>query len=83
MFRNVFETLSDGAKSLPEPIFTPIFLHPPQSNFTKYKQDVVAKVIFMHMSMINELISKPCAAWVAVSLPMFEKSHVSMQWLGS
>ena len=36
----VFETLPVGAKSLP--ILTPDYWHPPQSNFTEYKQDMVA-----------------------------------------
>ena len=52
-----------GAKLLP--IFTPDYCHPPQSNFTEYKQDMVA--VFMHLSMVNELISKPCTSWVSVS----------------
>ena len=33
---------------------------------------------FMHLSMVNELISKPCTSWVSVSYPMLAKSHVSM-----
>ena len=33
---------------------------------------------FMHLSMVNELISKPCTSWVSVSSPMFAKSHVTM-----
>ena len=32
----------------------------------------------MHLSMVNELISKPCTSWVSVSWPIFAKSHVSM-----
>ena len=60
----VFETLPVGAKSLP--ILTPDYCHPPQSNFTECKQDMVA-VFFMHLSMVNELISKPCTSWVSVS----------------
>ena len=40
IFHTVFETLSVGAKSLP--ILPPDYWHPPQSNFTEYKQDVVA-----------------------------------------
>ena len=36
----VFETLPVGAKSLP--ILTPDYCHPPQSNFTECKQDMVA-----------------------------------------
>ena len=32
-----------GAKSLP--ILTPDYWHPPQSNFTEYKQDIVAKFL--------------------------------------
>ena len=35
---------------------------------------------FMHLSMVYELISKPCTSWVSVSLPMFAKSHA---WLSS
>ena len=34
----------------------------------------------MHLSMVYELISKPCTSWVSVSLPMFAKSHA---WLSS
>ena len=63
IFHTVFETLPVGAKSLP--ILTPDYWHPPQSNFTEYKQDMVA--VFMHLSMVNELISKPCTSWVSVS----------------
>ena len=63
IFHTVFETLPVGAKSLP--ILTPDYCHPPQSNFTEYKQDMVA--VFMHLSMVNELISKPCTSWVSVS----------------
>ena len=37
---SVFETLPVGAKSLP--ILPPDYWHPSQSNFTEYKQDVVA-----------------------------------------
>ena len=40
IFHTVFETLPVGAKSLP--ILTPDYWHPPQSNFTEYKQDMVA-----------------------------------------
>ena len=40
IFHTVFETLPVGAKSLP--ILPPDYWHPPQSNFTEYKQDVVA-----------------------------------------
>ena len=40
IFHTVFETLPVGAKSLP--ILTLDYWHPPQSNFTEYKQDVVA-----------------------------------------
>ena len=40
IFLTVFETLPVGAKSLP--ILPPDYWHPPQSNFTEYKQDVVA-----------------------------------------
>ena len=40
IFLTVFETLPVGAKSLP--ILTPDYWHPPQSNFTQYKQDMVA-----------------------------------------
>ena len=36
----VIETLPVSAKSLP--ILPPDYWHPPQSNFTKYKQDVEA-----------------------------------------
>ena len=64
IFHTVFETLPVGAKSLP--ILTPDYWHPPQSNFTEYKQDMVA-VFFMHLSMVNELISKPCTSWASVS----------------
>ena len=64
IFHTVFETLPVGAKSLP--ILTPDYWHPPQSNFTEYKQDMVA-VFFMHLSMVNGLISKPCTSWVSVS----------------
>ena len=63
IFHTVFETLPVGAKPLP--ILPPDYWHPPQSNFTEYKQDVVA--VFMHLSMVNELISKPCTSWVSVS----------------
>ena len=40
IFHTVFETLPVGAKSLP--ILPPDYWHPPQSNFTEYKQDVEA-----------------------------------------
>ena len=40
IFHTVFEMLPVGAKSLP--ILPPDYWHPPQSNFTEYKQDVVA-----------------------------------------
>ena len=40
IFHTVFETLPVGAKLLP--ILTPDYCHPPQSNFTEYKQDMVA-----------------------------------------
>ena len=40
ILHTVFETLPVGAKSLP--ILTPDYWHPPQSNFTEYKQDMVA-----------------------------------------
>ena len=40
ILHTVFETLPAGAKSLP--ILPPDYWHPPQSNFTEYKQDVVA-----------------------------------------
>ena len=40
ILHTVFETLPVGAKSLP--ILTPGYWHPPQSNFTEYKQDMVA-----------------------------------------
>ena len=40
IFHTVFETLPVGAKSLP--ILPPDYWHPRQSNFTEYKQDVVA-----------------------------------------
>ena len=40
IFHTVFETLPIGAKSLP--ILTPDYWHPLQSNFTEYKQDMVA-----------------------------------------
>ena len=40
IYHTVFETLPVGAKSLP--ILTPDYWHPPQSNFTEYKQDMVA-----------------------------------------
>ena len=53
IFHIVFETLPVGAKSLPK--LTPDYWHPPQSNFTKYKQDMVA------------VISKPCTSCVPVS----------------
>ena len=39
IFHTVFETLPVGAKLLP--ILTPDYCHPPQSNFTEYKQDMV------------------------------------------
>ena len=63
IFHTVFETVPVGAKPLP--ILTPDYCHPPQSNFTEYKQYMVA--VFMHLSMVNELISKPCTSWVSVS----------------
>ena len=40
IFHTVLETLPVGAKSLP--ILPPDYWHPSQSNFTEYKQDVVA-----------------------------------------
>ena len=40
IFHTLFETLPVGAKSLP--ILPPDYWHPPQSNFTEYKQDMVA-----------------------------------------
>ena len=40
IFHTVFETLPVGAKLLA--ILTPDYCHPPQSNFTEYKQDMVA-----------------------------------------
>ena len=40
IFHTVFETLPVSAKSLP--ILPPDYWHPSQSNFTEYKQDVVA-----------------------------------------
>ena len=40
IFHTVFETLPVGATSLL--ILPPDYWHPPQSNFTEYKQDVVA-----------------------------------------
>ena len=40
IFHTVFETLPVGAKSLP--ILTQDYWHPPESNFTDYKQDMVA-----------------------------------------
>ena len=40
ILHTVFETLPVGDKSLP--ILTPDYWHPPQSNFTEYKQDMVA-----------------------------------------
>ena len=64
IFHTVFETLPVGAKSFP--ILPPDYWHPSQSNFTEYKQDVMA-VFFMHLSMVNEFISKPCTSWVSVS----------------
>ena len=40
IFHTVFEMLPVGAMSLP--ILTPDYWHPPQSNFTEYKQDMLA-----------------------------------------
>ena len=62
IFHTVFETLPVGAKSLP--ILTPDYWHPPQSNFTENKQDMVA---VFYAPVNGQLISKPCTSWVSVS----------------
>ena len=51
--RGALEGYPSHYTSLPK--LTPDYWHPPQSNFTEYKQDMVA------------VISKPCTSWVSVS----------------
>ena len=63
IFHTVFETLPVGAKSLP--ILPPDYWQPPRAisqNISKMRWQ-----FFMHLSMVNEFISKPCTSWVSVS----------------
>ena len=63
IIHTVFETLPVGAKSLP--ILPPNYWHPPRAisqNISKMWWQ-----FYMHLSMVNEFISKPCTSWVSVS----------------
>ena len=69
IFHTVFETLLVGAKSLQ--ILPPDYWHPPQSNFTEYKQDVVAVFLCTCQWSMSSLASPVLLVpqWVYPCLP--------------